>query len=151
MLKECVLPVCEERNVPFAIHVGEKDVVAMVLLVAYANFLIKRPGNGPKAQALLQRALAVDPLNRLALLLHAERLDGRSKRVHLVPWRRLPEGAFVDVEGAPFLVLRDRLRGWSAQTGYGDERDRPARGTARVLTPPASLEVMRAGYDLQIG
>ena len=60
-------------------------------------------------------------------------------------------GTFVDVDGAPYLVLRDRLRRWSPQTGYGDERERPSRGDARVLTPPSSLEVIRAGYDLQIG
>ena len=49
------------------------------------------------------------------------------------------------------VVLAGRLRAWSPQTGYGEERERPARGDARVLTPPASLDVIRAGYDLQVG
>jgi TolB-like protein/Tfp pilus assembly protein PilF len=39
-------------------------------LVGYANFLMKRPDAG-KAQALIDRALAVDPLNRVALMLAA--------------------------------------------------------------------------------
>ncbi|HEX3466921.1 MAG TPA: hypothetical protein VHT05_02355 [Candidatus Elarobacter sp.] len=83
--------------------------------------------------------------------LHAERLDGRQKRVHTLPWRELPAGTFADVDGTPHLVLADRLRAWSPQTGYGAGRERPARGDARALTPPASIEVIRSGYDLQIG
>ncbi len=41
------------------------------VLVAYANFLRKRPGNNDKALDLLRRALAIDPLNRVALMLEA--------------------------------------------------------------------------------
>ena len=52
----------------------------------------------------------------------------------------------VGVEG---VQLRGAVRGGDGLDG--DERDRPSRGDARVLTPPSSLEVIRAGYDLQIG
>ncbi len=83
--------------------------------------------------------------------LHGERLDGRRKRLHVAPWSSLPAGAFVDVDGAPHVVLRDRLRVWLPQTGYGSERERPARGEAVVITPPSSLAAIRAGYELQIG
>jgi hypothetical protein len=75
--------------------------------------------------------------------LHRERLDGRVKRLHAIAWRGLPAGAFVDVDGVAHVVLFDRLRAWTADAGYGEERDRPARGDARVLTPPASLAVLR--------
>jgi hypothetical protein len=83
--------------------------------------------------------------------LHGERLDGRRKRLHAMAWRDLPAGTFVDVDGAPYAVLPDRLRRWDTASGYGDERVRPARGDARVLTPPASVEVLRAGYTPQLG
>jgi hypothetical protein len=103
------------------------------------------------AYARYRDALGLGGADAIDARLHAERLDGRKKRVHVAPWHSLPAGTFVDVDGAPYLVLRDRLRRWSPQTGYGDERERPSRGDARVLTPPSSLEVIRAGYDLQIG
>ena len=45
------------------------------VLIGYANFLMKRPGNGKKAQDLLSRALAIDPLNRLASMLAAEQMS----------------------------------------------------------------------------
>ncbi len=96
-------------------------------------------------------ALGAAGADAIDVRLHAERLDGRRKRIHAAPWHDLPAGAFVDFDGAPYLVLPDRLRGWSAQTGYGPERTRPSHGDARVLTPPASVAVVRAGYDLQIG
>ena len=96
-------------------------------------------------------ALGAGGADAIDARLHRERLDGRHKRLHTAAWTTLPPGAFVAVDGVPHLVLADRLRAWSAQTGYGDERERPERGAAHVLTPPASLEVIRAGYDLQIG
>jgi hypothetical protein len=96
-------------------------------------------------------ALRVGGADEIDAQLHGERLDGRRKRLHAAAWRNLPSGAFVDIGGDAHLVLSDRLRAWSSQTGYGEERDRPARGDARVLTPPASLDVIRAGYDLQLG
>jgi len=83
--------------------------------------------------------------------LHAERLDGRRKRLHVMAWRDVPAGAFVEVDGAPHVVLSDRLRLWLPDSGYGDDRTRPLRGDASVLTPPASVEVLRAGYEPQIG
>ncbi len=81
--------------------------------------------------------------------LHAERLDGRRKRLHAMAWRDLPAGTFVDVDGAPHIVLGDRLRRWMPDAGYAGERTRPMRGDANVLTPPASVDVLRAGYPLQ--
>jgi len=83
--------------------------------------------------------------------LHAERLDGRHKRLHTIAWRDIPAGTFVEADGTPYVVLPDRLRRWDAASGYGDERSRPMRGDARVLTPPASVDVLRAGYAPQIG
>ncbi len=96
-------------------------------------------------------ALGAGGADAIDARLHRERLDGRHKLLHTAAWRTLPPGAFVAVDGVSHLVLADRLRAWSAQTGYGEQRARPEHGAARVLTPPASLEVIRAGYELQIG
>jgi hypothetical protein len=84
----------------------------------------------------------VDPMDAR---LHAERRDGRAQRRHVVAWSRLPAGAFVTVGEAPALVLEDRLVPWSP-AGYGAPLDRPRRGEAAALTPPATLDVLRHGY-----
>ena len=96
-------------------------------------------------------ALGAPGADAIDARLHAERLDARRKRVHAVAWRDVPAGAFVDIDGAAHVVLSDRMRRWTPDAGYGDERARPAHGAARVLTPPASLDALRAGYAPQIG
>ena len=95
-------------------------------------------------------ALGAPGANAIDARLHDERLDGRRKRVHAIAWRDVPRGAFVDVDGAAHVVLPDGLRRWNAVSGYGEMCSRPVRGDATVLTPPASLAVLRAGYDVQI-
>jgi TolB-like protein/Tfp pilus assembly protein PilF len=45
------------------------------VLVGYANFLMKRPGGSDRALELLKRALEVDPLNRVALMLVANQMS----------------------------------------------------------------------------
>jgi hypothetical protein len=85
-------------------------------------------------------------------VLHAQRLvrGTHRRRLHEAPWRDLPDGAFVLIDGTPAVVVGDRLTEWNVATGYGAVRRRPARGTARLITPPASVAVLRAGYPVQI-
>jgi hypothetical protein len=73
--------------------------------------------------------------------LHAERVDGRSRRLHEAALGELPDGAFVLRDGRPWLVRGDRLHAWSP-AGYGERRPRPA-GTASLLTPPTLVEALR--------
>ena len=89
-----------------------------------------------------------DEMNRR---LHGERIHPGThrRRLHEIPWRDLPEGAFVLLDGAPRLVLPGELVAWSP-AGYGERSRRPRRGTATVLTPPATLAALRAGYPVQI-
>jgi hypothetical protein len=83
--------------------------------------------------------------------LHAERIvrGTHRRRLHEQPWRELPDGAFVDLGGTPLLVLGAGLVEWTRE-GYGARRRRPARGTATAITPPLTLAVLRAGYQVQI-
>jgi len=82
--------------------------------------------------------------------LHAERLDGRAKRIHKLPWSELPAGTFVEMRGTAHVVLDDGLRPWSAQSGYGSDVARPSRGDACVLTPPTSVRAIERGYRVHI-
>jgi hypothetical protein len=83
--------------------------------------------------------------------LHSERIfrGTHRRRLHEIAWAELPDGAFVVEDDVPLLVRGPQLVPWSTE-GYGDPRRRPRHGTATVLTPPASLAVLRAGYELQI-
>ncbi|GAB3389091.1 hypothetical protein GCM10027568_10880 [Humibacter soli] len=83
--------------------------------------------------------------------LHAERLykGTHRRRLHESPWRDLPDGAFVLVDDTPRLILGDRLVEWTT-AGYGAAAPRPKSGTATLITPPATVAVLRAGYPVQV-
>jgi hypothetical protein len=79
-------------------------------------------------------------------VLHGERLSGRAKRRHRRTIDDLPDGAFVAVEEAAFAVRGDALIRWTPQ-GYDARRPRMRRIAVDVLTPPAILAVLSAGYQ----
>jgi hypothetical protein len=83
--------------------------------------------------------------------LHGERIvrGTHRRRFHAVPWRELPDGTFVRTQRGAALVLGSSLVAWDVD-GYGSVTARPRRGEATVITPPASLGVLRAGYPVQI-
>jgi hypothetical protein len=78
-------------------------------------------------------------------VLHGERLRGRAKRLHRRNIDGLPDGAFVALAGDGFAVRGDRILRWTPQ-GYDAEKPRPRGDTVDVLTPPAILAVLSAGY-----
>ena len=84
--------------------------------------------------------------------LHAERLvrGTRERRTHEASWSSLPDGAFVRLGGRPALVHGARVVEWTVD-GYGEAVRRPRGGAAELLTPPASVAVIAAGYPVQIG
>jgi len=88
----------------------------------------------------------VDPMDRR---LHDDRIDGRVQRRHREPWASLPEGAFAVLADGPVLVLADQVVPWST-AGYGAVAERPAGGEATLLTPAATVEVLRHGYRPQL-
>jgi hypothetical protein len=83
--------------------------------------------------------------------LHGERIvrGTHRRRLHPRPWADLPDGTFVLVDQTPSLVAGDELVAWT-HAGYGARRARPLRGTAEVITPPATVAALRAGYPVQI-
>jgi hypothetical protein len=93
------------------------------------------------AQALDARPSAGDMDRRL----HAERLDGRGKRRHRAALDDLPDGAMIARREGAFAVRGDMLLRWTPE-GYGVRTPRPRGGAVEVLTPPAMLAVLAAGY-----
>jgi hypothetical protein len=81
-------------------------------------------------------------------VLHAERLRGRVKRLHRRNIDELPDGAFVTFDGAAFAVCGDTLLHWTPE-GYDARETRPHRIVVDVLTPPAIVGILSAGYELR--
>jgi hypothetical protein len=82
-------------------------------------------------------------------VLHRERLEGASKRLHAPPMRlkELPDGAMVQAGAESFLIAQGSALMWSP-AGY-----REAQGVihdtikgAMLLTPPSTLRALSAGY-----
>ena len=78
-------------------------------------------------------------------VLHAERLDGRAKRLHALPCAidELPDGAMVAEAGESFLIAAGRAMRWSF-AGYHVADIK--LDDAPLLTPPSTLKALRAGY-----
>ncbi len=102
--------------------------------LAFAEAVARREG--------LARRLSADELDRR---LHAERLDGRAKRLHRRPFPSLPDGAMVVHDDAFCVVVGDLLERWSPE-GYAQAAPRPVRGVAQVLTPPTALAALEGGF-----
>jgi hypothetical protein len=79
-------------------------------------------------------------------VLHAQRLDGRNKRRHRAMLDALPDGAVIVLDDdQPFAVRDDTLLPWSF-AGYGSPRSRPRGIEVELLTAPAMVAVLSAGY-----
>jgi hypothetical protein len=79
-------------------------------------------------------------------VLHRERLRGRAKRLHRRNIDQLSDGVFVVLGGGAYAVRGDRILHWTPQ-GYDAEKPRPSGGTVDVLSPPAIIAVLAAGYE----
>jgi hypothetical protein len=78
-------------------------------------------------------------------VLHRERLDGRAKRLHVLPApvERLPDGAMVTRDGESYLIARGRALLWSP-AGYREGQT--ALAGTMLLTPPSTVRALIAGY-----
>jgi hypothetical protein len=84
--------------------------------------------------------------DEMDIVLHRERLDGRAKRLPRRKIDALPDGAFVVLEEGGFAVRGDTLLRWTPE-GYNARQARPRGITVDLLTPPAILAVLSAGYQ----
>jgi hypothetical protein len=81
--------------------------------------------------------------------LHGERLAApRIKRTYRAPMGALPDGVYLEIDGAAWLLWAGAVHRWSA-AGY-IERGRRPRGVVTVLTPPSTVAVIEAGYPLLV-
>jgi hypothetical protein len=90
----------------------------------------------------------VDVLAReMDAVLHRERLERGSKRLHPLPlpMRELPDGAMVQAGDENYLIVRGRALRWS-MAGY--LKAESAIVEAKLLTPPSTLRALGAGYQL---
>lgn len=79
-------------------------------------------------------------------ILHSERLDGRTRRLHALPLplHALPDGAMVQAGEDSYLIVDGRLLSWSP-AGY--RAAAPAvLNDPKLLTPPSALGAIMAGY-----
>ncbi|MFV2091464.1 MAG: hypothetical protein ACC634_00105 [Hyphomicrobiales bacterium] len=78
-------------------------------------------------------------------ILHTQRWavvgDTQRPKIHSAD---MPEGAMVAIAGHAWLVTRGGLRQWSI-SGYGEARDHGP--DVKLLTPPATVAILRAGYQ----
>jgi hypothetical protein len=81
-------------------------------------------------------------------VLHAERLDGKMKRIHRRNIDKLPDGAMIARDGQAYAVRGGKLLRWTPR-GYKDATRRPKGVTVDVLTPPSMLKVLSRGYAPQ--
>ena len=81
-------------------------------------------------------------------VLHAERLDGRAKRRHRLAVDDLPDGTLLVLPDGAWAVRGESLLQWTP-AGYGARRSRPRGVAVDVLTPPAILAALAAGYPPQ--
>jgi hypothetical protein len=79
------------------------------------------------------------------VVLHAERLDGKTKRKYRQKIDALPDGAMIALDGEACAVRGRRLLRWTP-SGYAGAQSRPRNVAVDVLTPPTILAVLAAGY-----
>jgi hypothetical protein len=78
-------------------------------------------------------------------VLHRERLDDGSKRLHALtmPLKKLPDGAMLQAGNESFVIVQGREMLWSPG-GYREASN--ALKDAMLLTPPSTLRALDAGY-----
>jgi hypothetical protein len=79
-------------------------------------------------------------------VLHRERAAS-----HRMQWTALPDGAFVDTDDGPAVVVGDHLAAFDEDAyTYRRLMTRPVEGAVSMLTPPSTVAVLSAGYPVQI-
>jgi hypothetical protein len=83
-------------------------------------------------------------------VLHESRLDARKQKLTFqAALNSLPQGCFVQIESAAYLVWDGALLLWSPE-GYLRKRTRPTGSPVTVLSPKPVLGCFRHGYKPEI-
>ncbi|TDO44975.1 hypothetical protein EV643_114120 [Kribbella sp. VKM Ac-2527] len=79
--------------------------------------------------------------------LHLERVEPRTRRQRttIAELHELPDGAMISYDAVPALVIDGKVLRWS-WNGYAEPVEPPGHRQVVVLTPPANLVVLKAGY-----
>jgi hypothetical protein len=94
------------------------------------------------------------PAPGLDRLLHDERWDPRrrTRRLHAYAWGDVPDGTYVLLGSGPAVVTNGGLLPWLPDNTYAATPvERPRGGIATVITPPSSVEALRAGFEVRVG
>ena len=94
------------------------------------------------------------PAPGLDRLLHDERWDPRrrTRRLHAYAWGDVPDGTYVLLGSGPAVVTGGGLLPWLPDNTYAATPvERPRAGIATVITPPSSVEALRAGFEVRVG
>jgi hypothetical protein len=103
-------------------------------------------------QAAWQQAFPTAKINADAMddVLHSERrVRPWTKRTSVAEVAALPDGTYIGLDNAAWLVHGAVLHAWSAD-GYRVRRERPVEGEVTVLTPPSIVAVLRGGYPVRL-
>lgn len=100
------------------------------------------------AQAFAAKFPGAHKAPELDEVLHRERLDGKSKRLHRRAIDTLPDGAMIACDGEAYAVRGRHLLHWTP-AGYSETCARPRGQEVDVLTPPSVLTVLDNGYAPQ--
>ncbi|QKJ28590.1 hypothetical protein HQ865_02065 [Mucilaginibacter mali] len=84
-------------------------------------------------------------------ILQKERIDRKGNKVtYTALAQSLPDGAFIGIDGDPYLIANGQMYGWSP-FGYGKGLALPAGKAVTVLTPASIVNAFGAGYKPQMG
>ena len=78
-------------------------------------------------------------------VLHPQRIGAQCLAANRHPIASLPDGVFVRWQDGPHLVLRGRLLAWKPQ-GYAPAERAPPRAEGEIITRPAIVATLSAGY-----
>jgi hypothetical protein len=85
--------------------------------------------------------------DEIDLELHRNRIDRRRNKVtYQAALKTLPNGSFVQIDGAPWLVWEDSLLLWTPER-YVQRTNRSNHSTVTVLTPQPIVQCFRGGYE----
>jgi hypothetical protein len=83
-------------------------------------------------------------------ILQTERINRGQKVTYKEDIHSLPDGAFIELAGEPWLVYQNKIYHWTP-AGYNDSQAIDVLGEVTVLTPKSIVKAFNAGYHTQIG